>query len=330
MQGSSAALIPAISELLTAYRFTNHRSRPVTQTKPSSNWPILAADVKQILAADANPVRSLARGEIGAMVIRGAFPADECPRLIRRLIDNELMYEADDPRIGDKALTNNVVGKYLGRGLNPDGGPRRRIDIGASLGNYGDDREQFFQLASEARGRFDTLFANEPNPIATLYDTLGQLAPGKNVATAHEPDGSVYGPAIIRVHYGGFTYGPHFDSVRNREQRTGYAVHRFHSQFAGVLCLQNATREGVSAQGIVHRQFWNEEVDPFLKSNRFHEYAREQNVPNVRIELEPGDLYFFNTGMIHEVPGVPGDQPRVVLATFIGYSEDDPEVMVWS
>jgi hypothetical protein len=50
----------------------------------------------------------------------------------------------------------------------------------------------------------------------------------------------------------------------------------------------------------------------------------------VRVELEPGDLYFFNTGMIHEVPGVDGELPRVVLATFIGYSADEPDVMVWS
>jgi hypothetical protein len=30
------------------------------------------------------------------------------------------------------------------------------------------------------------------------------------------------------------------------------------------------------------------------------------------------------------VPKVMGDQPRIVLAVFIGYSEDEDEVMVWS
>ena len=43
-----------------------------------------------------------------------------------------------------------------------------------------------------------------------------------------------------------------------------------------------------------------------------------------------GDLYFFNTRLIHEVPGLPGELPRVVLATFIGYSQDRDEVFVWS
>ena len=48
------------------------------------------------------------------------------------------------------------------------------------------------------------------------------------------------------------------------------------------------------------------------------------------VDLEQGDLYFFNTRLIHEVPAVEGDLPRIVLATFIDYSPDDPEVYVWS
>jgi len=48
------------------------------------------------------------------------------------------------------------------------------------------------------------------------------------------------------------------------------------------------------------------------------------------ISLEPGDLYFFNTRLIHEVPGIAGDLPRIVLATFIGYSSDCDEMFVWA
>lgn len=302
---------------------------PVAPTNPDA-WPILEPDIETVLAKSAQPLHALATGEAAAIVVRAAFPAQECQSLIQRLIDEELMFAADDARVGEKALTNDVVGKYLGRGVNPDGSQRRRIDIGASLGNFGDDRDHFFQLAEEARERFDRLFASQANPIAAMYETLQRLAPGKNVVTAQEPDGRRYGPAIIRVHYGGFTYGPHFDSVRNRECRSDFAVHRFQSQFAGVLCLQNSTINGRTAQGIVHRQFWNEEVDPHMRENRFHDFAQKHEIANARIELEPGDLYFFNTGLIHEVPGVPGNLPRVVLATFIGYSEDDPDVMVWS
>jgi hypothetical protein len=294
------------------------------------DWPVLAPNVETVLTDDPQPIRSLARGDAAAVVIRQAFSKENCRSLTQQLIDEELMFAADDSRIGEKALTNDVVGKYLGRSLNPDGGPRRRIDIGASMGNFGENRDEFFQLSKETHTLFNRLFASSPNPVASIYDTLQKLTPDKRVLTAEEPDGQQYGPAIFRVHYGGFTYGPHFDSVRNRESRTNYVVHKYQSQLAGVLCLQNTTLNGQTAQGIVHRQFWTPEIDPFLKTNSFHDYAHEENVPNIRVELEPGDLYFFNTGLIHEVPGVPGDLPRVVLATFIGYSEDEPDVMVWS
>jgi hypothetical protein len=44
-----------------------------------------------------------------------------------------------------------------------------------------------------------------------------------------------------------------------------------------------------------------------------------------------GDFYLFNAGLLHEVPIVPEEgDPRIVLATFIGYSEHDPEIYVWS
>ena len=71
-------------------------------------------------------------------------------------------------------------------------------------------------------------------------------------------------------------------------------------------------------------------MDAILTEGRFHKYAKENAIPHACVSLEPGDLYFFNTGMIHEVPGVGGNDPRVVLATFIGYSQDVDAVMVWS
>jgi len=293
-------------------------------------WPILQPDVDSILVADPDPLARLANGDVAAIVIRQAFPAEQCRSLVRLLIDEQLMYESGDPRIDEKAIAPERSDRWTKSGTNPAKSSRRRIDIGTSLGNYGDDREFFFGDSAKTHQLFDRLFAERPNPIAMIYEMLSRLVPGKSVMTAREPDGKQYSPAIIRIHYGGYTYGPHFDSVRNRENRRNYAVYQFDSQFAGVLCMQNTTQNGVSAQGIVHRQFWNPEIDPLLKAGRFGDYAAEHDVAQVQIDLEPGDLYFFNTGMIHEVPGVAGDLPRIVLATFIGYSDDIDEIMVWS
>lgn len=296
----------------------------------TATWTCLEPSVASILAADPRALFSLARGEVAALVIRQAVPASQCAELIRFLIAEELMFENDDPRIDEHAIPVARTDRYTQQGLNPRESRRRRIDIGASLGNLGDNPDVFFRRSAEVHALFDRLFADRPNPIAVLYENLRQLAAGKEVTTAYEPDGKRYGPAIIRIHYGGYTYGPHFDSVRLRERRSQYQVHRFEHQFAGVMCLQNATQQGRSAQSIVHRQFWKPEIDELMNTGGFHAYAAQKNVPHVQVNLEPGDLYFFNTGLIHEVPGVAGDLPRVVLATFIGYSEDDPEVFVWS
>ena len=43
---------------------------------------------------------------------------------------------------------------------------------------------------------------------------------------------------------------------------------------------------------------------------------------------QEGDFYVFNSGLVHEVPAVVGDaKARIVLATFIGYSDDDGACM---
>ena len=174
-----------------------------------------------------------------------------------------------------------------------------------------------------------TLFSDHANPIELLYNSLEAYSVNKKVVTAHEPDGRKYGSAIIRAHYGGYTYKPHFDSVRLREKRENYAVHQFEHQFAGVLVLQNSTANGRTAQSIMHQCLWGPEVEPHLKAGTFHEYATGNDVASVEVCLEPGDLYFFNTRGIHEVPGVAGDLPRIVLATFIGFSSDRDEIFVW-
>ena len=46
--------------------------------------------------------------------------------------------------------------------------------------------------------------------------------------------------------------------------------------------------------------------------------------------IRPVYMYFFKSDSLHEVPGFAGSLARIVQATFIGYSEEDPEIMVWS
>ena len=303
-----------------------------------NNWTPLEPDLATIFDQHPQPLEALAAGDPPAVVIRQAFPLHSCQQLVERLIAKELLYDPCEP-IPPKFIDVAVPEGHFREGRNKkasrawDAGTatgRRRIDIGTSLGYRGSDPDAFFAHSRESHELFADLFSNGDDPVRILYDVLQDLSCTKRVVTAHEADGRQYSPAIIRAHYGGYTYQPHFDSVRLREKREGYAVHDFEHQFAGVMVLQNTQLGDVSAQCVLHQYMWQPEIDSYLRSGTFHEYAVRENVANVDVVLEPGDLYFFNTRNIHEVPGVAGDLPRIVLATFIGYSSDRNDIFVWS
>lgn len=302
------------------------------------DWIAAEPDVESILAQHASPLDALAAGDTPALILRGAFPREACEQLIELLVDEELLYDPRQP-VPEKFLEAAIPEGYYREGQQSEptyawqsktATGRTRIDVGTSLGYRGSDQDDFFAHADESRALFDRLFNGRPDPIKLCYERLSDLSNGKQAVTAYEPDGRTYCPAIIRAHYGGYTYAPHFDSVRLREKRENYAVYHFDHQFAGVLVLQNTQLGDDTAQCVLHNCLWQPEVDPHLKEGTFHDYARDNGIENVEVCLEPGDLYFFNTRSIHEVPGVAGELPRIVLATFIGYSADRDEIFVWS
>lgn len=273
-------------------------------------WLPVEPDLKAAFARYPDPLRALSEARIPAIILRQAYDPAHCADLIRRFINRGLMRDPEDPALASET--------------------RRRIDIGTSLGNRGNDKEAFLQHAAETHELFKTLFDGFEDPVRVIYDALSALAVGKQVKTAREPDGRLYGPAIFRIHYSDHAYRPHIDHVVLREKRFNYAVSRFPHQFAGVLCFQNDDREGESTQAILHRCLWTPEVQPVIQEGTFHAYAAERGIGHCRVDLEPGDLYFFNTRCIHEVPAIRGKRPRIVLAVFIGYSPEDSEVFVWS
>jgi hypothetical protein len=318
-------------------RFQMPDRHPMT----TKTWQITEVDWSDPSQSSARRLAALADLSVGAIVLRRVFRPEACRALIDRFIERGLMYDPKVTEIPADFVQASVREGGYGRIADPTysmfagqdpKSRRRRIDIGTSLGNLGNHPEEFFADAGKTHQLFDGLFDGIDNPIPVLYEHLGRLAQeeGKKVMVAREADGRLYGPAIFRVHYGGYTYGPHFDSVRLREKRVNYAVYRFSEQFAGVMCIQNSTLNGRTAQAIIHRCRWSPELDAYIQGDRFPEYTAEQAIANVTVNLEPGDLYFFNTQLIHEVPGVPGELPRIVLATFIGYSPGDQEVFVWS
>jgi hypothetical protein len=278
--------------------------------RPDPNWKPAGYDLKAVLAQYPDPLRTLSVAGVPAIILRQVYSPSDCAGLIQRFISKGLMPDQRDPAVAS--------------------GPRKRIDIGTSLGNLGDNREAFFRSAAETHELFKSLFDGFADPLKVMYQCLSGLGVGKKVATAYEPDGRRYGPGIFRIHFGDHAYAPHFDSVRLREKRSDYTVSRFLNQFAGILCLQNDVPGEGSTQSVLHRCLWTPEIQPALTAGTFRAYAAEHGIGCCQVQLNPGDMYFFNTQCIHEVPALRGKAPRIVLATFIGYSPDDNEILVWS
>ncbi len=300
------------SQVLSETQFSYTHDSPhsmETTMKSQSNWLPAEPNLKTIYKTYTDPIYALSQAEMPAIILRNAYSPQHCQGLINRFTNMGLMRDEADINSADK---------------------RTRIDIGTSLGNRGSDKTGFLTHAKETHHLFQYLFDGFDNPVDLIYESLSALSPGKEVKVAREKDGSLYGPAIFRVHYETHSYKPHIDSVKYREQRTDYAVYRFEHQFAGVLCVQNADENGKGTQAILHRCLWSENIQPHIAEETFDKYAADNNIENCQVELEQGDLYFFNTRCIHEVPAVQGTRARIVLAVFIGYSPDDNEIYVWS
>ena len=272
-----------------------------------TNWLPLEADAETISRQFPQPLMALAEGTVPALVLRGAHPAADCIQLMARF--EERGYFSQDTLVKESQLS---------------GGPY--LDLGTSLGRVGADREKFFAHAERTHALFPRLFDGLTDPVQTIYRNLNLLAGGKSVQTAKEPDGRRYGPAIFRIYHGEQGHRAHIDSVRRRS-KAGYAVGRFTHQFAGVLCVQKGT---VGGEPTLYRAKGEGEIEGVLERGEFGTYAEAHDLPRVQIELDVGDLYFFYTENVHEVPLVVRDRTRVVLAVFVAMSPEDEQIFVWS
>ena len=297
----------------------------------TENWVALEPDIETVFAHEEDPLQALADARIAGVVLRGAYNPDHCVGLIQRFIERGMIRDSENP---DPALED----KYQFQG---GPGSNSRIDIGTSIVNrtrggqkVSDDpaknKEDFLQHSAGTHELFSQLFDGFDNPIDALYNSLSGLAIDKEVKVAREPDGRLYGPAVFRIHYPRHGYGPHINHVSIVDKLFNFEITRFTHQFAGLICIQNATDDGQCPHAVIDQCVWSQEVQENLSNGTYYEYAAENKIPQCQIDVKPGDFYLFNSGCIHAVAPVEGSTPRTVLATFIGYSEDDDEIFVWS
>ena len=273
-------------------------------------WTPAEGSLQEILKRYPRPLNALVSGEVPAIVLRQAFNLDHCVGLIERLYERGLVY---DPRPTENSEESN-----------------RPVYVGPAFVRYNADPDKLFAYAADTHELFKTLFKGYDDPVKTFYEMLSGLAPDKRVMTAREPDGRLYGPAVFRAYYADRGHGPHFDSVAKRQKLFHYQVARFQYQLAGVMCFQNSEKKDESGEPFLYNCPWTPAVGEYISAGTFSQYVAEQGIPRTQIQLEPGDLYFFFSENIHEVPPVMGEKPRIVLAAFFGMSPDDEEIFVWS
>lgn len=273
----------------------------------ATEWTPLEADAETIRRQFPQPLAALAASEVPAFVLREAYPAADCTRLMERF-DARGYFNRDT----------------VGQESQLSGGPY--LDLGTSLGRMGADRDELFAHADRTRELFPRLFAGLTDPVETIYRHLTLLAGGKTVKTAEEPDGRRYGPAIFRIYHGQEGHKPHIDSARRRAS-ADFAVSGFAHQFAGVMCMQKGS---IGGEAIIYRARDEGDVSETIQRGEFETHATQHDIPRVQVELNPGDLYFFHTENVHEVPQVSRSATRVVLAVFVAMSPERDEVYVWS
>jgi hypothetical protein len=272
------------------------------------DWSPVEGSVASILERYDQPFEALRTGQVPALILPGIYPSGDCSKLVNRFYERGLLSRPQRQEVGSPP----------------------RIDIGTSLNVHSAVPEQFFEHAAGTHRLFETVFDGFYDPVETIYVTLGQLLPDKRIMTAQEPDGRLYGPAIFRSYHNGQGHRPHYDSVSKRSRLLDYAVSRFDHQFAAVMCFQNSEKAERSGQAILYRAQLTKDVGEHVSDGTFHNHADRRGIHRAQVALDPGDLYFFYSENIHEVPEVVGDTPRIVLAAFIAMSENDDEVFVWS
>ena len=118
--------------------------------------------------------------------------------------------------------------------------------------------------------------------------------------------------------------------MAKRARAFEYAAAHFEHQFAAVLCFQNASDMRAGGEPFLYNCPYTPQLDEVLSGHTFAPYVARNGSERVQVQLEPGDLYFFFSENIHEVPPVQGEQPRAVLAIFFALSPEHEEIFVWA
>jgi len=337
----------------------NQDNTGVESLDPSLLWaPLESQDGLGLDLRDMEPepMRAVVEGRASSVIVRGVMSPEACDAAIKRLSERELLLTE-----GGSCTAGAAAMQYPFRRL------PGLTDVGVTI--HGLDSADWQEAALRQNQLFSDLFADMPsdlpNPIERLHSVLNELArgSGKHVVPPEDMAGGVAGTtAIFRAHPPGpgSRFAPHFDGFQQGKfTPSGHADRPFrvmdpsyssHAVLSAVMVLQSAQEDGEEEDALnpaTDSQLFDisldelalVESDDLLTAGShwigvhfgptFQDFADRVRARRFSPRLRAGDMYLFSASRVHELFEVQGARCRVVVASFMSWSDALDEVLLF-
>lgn len=311
---------------------------PVSRRTTADPWvPLEGRSISELFALNPDPLGALSRGEVPAVIIRGALQAED-----RRFVMHRLMDPSTTKRLW--TWSNSYA------------------DMGANLAWHLDKGKAPVKYTKTV-AKYDKIYKQYDleRPFQILHRTLRSLGAGRTVATGVDLATNMsFGRGIFRQLMNRHTFPLHLDSLRahrvgaracegsgqqaNAKRHLQQArrnaayedIYRFEQQLAALVLLQRSEMPGAELSAYdLHLDELMGDCTIATSPSGHNVVISHDNASALQarlrfcpLSINEGDLYLINVNRLHVVHPVVGSKSRVVLGSFVGYSSS--ELKVWS
>lgn len=198
----------------------------------SSGWqPLEGSTISEILAQDADPLRSVVSGKVPAIILRGAMSASSAAAVSHKLLHNR------PDGVSADAAGSGGRGTAAGTGLFVTSAVKKNRPA-AQFGAYGVMLSRILGTNSptavaKLAAKYQRLYEEHGimEPLRTLRTGLEALGAGRRVGAGidRKTNMSLSPGGAFRMHYNNGSFGVHFDSLHSRS-----FVNRSHCRGTGM------------------------------------------------------------------------------------------------
>ncbi|WP_107048298.1 ATP-grasp domain-containing protein [Streptomyces sp. NRRL F-2747] len=256
---------------------------------------------------DPGAVVDVLRGHVLGVVFRGMIPAAECTRITERF------WSSPARRTRGADAPGQYVGSY----------------------HYHKTTRDYLDEANAAQPGLDEILGTPHDPLTTIRSGLADALAAEGVRfRSARHDGHEAGTALLRSWHGAgqFALAPHEDEAQCGEPRQAdFEIQRVKGRPIGAmnLCLEN----GSAGRLVV----WNTRPDDAVReelglvhTGSPYPLRHLDGIESLRLDIAPGDVYFFNGAHVHAVePETDPAVRRTTLSGILGFI-DDRTVVSWT